>query len=102
MTWIGSIAGVVILVVAAGSFALNVSEHRRADEKLRQLAQRVVQSQEDERARLSRDLHDGISQSLVSVKLLVDTALARLKAIARAATARRPMSRRRAATRPNC
>ncbi|KAG0192546.1 hypothetical protein DFQ28_008668 [Apophysomyces sp. BC1034] len=80
MAWTGSIAAVVILVVAAGGFALSVSEHRRTDEKLRQLAQRVVQSQEDERARLSRDLHDGISQSLVSVKLLVDTALVRLKA----------------------
>ena len=78
MTWIGAIAGIAILIVAAGGFALNVSEHRRADAKLHQLAQRVVQSQEDERARLSRDLHDGISQSLVSVKLLVDTALAQL------------------------
>ncbi|GLC97584.1 hypothetical protein Tamer19_69930 [Cupriavidus sp. TA19] len=46
---------------------------------LRQLAQRVVQSQEEERARLSRELHDGISQLLVSVKLVLETATNRLR-----------------------
>ncbi|WP_420996991.1 cache domain-containing protein [Cupriavidus sp. 30B13] len=79
MAWIGVIAGVSILLVAASGLALNVSEHREADAKLRQLAQRVVQSQEDERARLSRELHDGISQLLVSVKLLLETAANRLR-----------------------
>ncbi|WP_454723895.1 MULTISPECIES: cache domain-containing protein [Cupriavidus] len=79
MAWIGVIAGISILLVAASGLALNVSEHREADAKLRQLAQRVVQSQEDERARLSRELHDGISQLLVSVKLLLETAANRLR-----------------------
>ncbi|MFY0104157.1 histidine kinase, partial [Acinetobacter baumannii] len=58
---------------------LNLSEHRVADAKLRQLAQRVVRSQEEERARLSRDLHDGISQWLVSIKLQIEAALERLR-----------------------
>jgi len=79
MAWIGVIAGISILLVAASGLALNVSEHREADAKLRQLAQRVVQSQEEERARLSRDLHDGVSQLLVSVKLLLETAANRLR-----------------------
>lgn len=79
MAWIGVIAAISILLVAAGGLALNISEHREADAKLRQLAQRVVQSQEDERARLSRDLHDGVSQLLVSVKLLLETAANRLR-----------------------
>jgi two-component system NarL family sensor kinase len=35
----------------------------------------VVESQENERARLSRELHDGISQMMVSVKLLLESAL---------------------------
>ncbi|MHA7682379.1 cache domain-containing protein [Cupriavidus sp. PET2-C1] len=79
MAWIGVIAAISILLVAASGLALNVSEHREADAKLRQLAQRVVQSQEEERARLSRELHDGISQLLVSVKLLLETAANRLR-----------------------
>jgi two-component system NarL family sensor kinase len=74
MAWIGVIAAISILLVAASGLALNVSEHREADAKLRQLAQRVVQSQEEERARLSRELHDGISQLLVSVKLVLEAA----------------------------
>ncbi|CAG9175250.1 cache domain-containing protein [Cupriavidus pampae] len=79
MAWIGVIAGISILLVAASGLALNVSEHREADAKLRQLAQRVVQSQEQERARLSRELHDGVSQLLVSVKLVLETAANRLR-----------------------
>ncbi len=59
--------------------ALNIREHREADAKLRQLAQRVVQSQEEERARLSRELHDGISQLLVSAKLVLEAAINRLR-----------------------
>jgi two-component system, NarL family, sensor kinase len=38
-----------------------------------------VESQEQERARLSRELHDGISQMLVSAKLLLESALARFE-----------------------
>ncbi len=79
MAWIGVIAAVSILLVAASGLALNISEHREADAKLRQLAQRVVQSQEEERARLSRELHDGISQLLVSVKLVLEAATNRLR-----------------------
>jgi two-component system NarL family sensor kinase len=66
------------LVVAGSGLALNISELRVADAKLKALAQRVVESQEEERARLSRDLHDGISQWLVSIKLQVEAGLARL------------------------
>ncbi|WP_423195295.1 MULTISPECIES: cache domain-containing protein [unclassified Cupriavidus] len=79
MGWIGAIAAISILLVAASGLALNISEHREADAKLRQLAQRVVQSQEEERARLSRELHDGVSQLLVSVKLVLETATNRLR-----------------------
>jgi two-component system NarL family sensor kinase len=38
----------------------------------------VVESQEQERARLSRDLHDGISQWLVSIKLQIEAGIIRM------------------------
>jgi two-component system NarL family sensor kinase len=78
MLWIAAMAIVSALVVALSGLALNVSELRVADAKLKVLAQRVVESQEEERARLSRDLHDGISQWLVSIKLQIEAGVIRL------------------------
>ncbi len=78
MWWIAGIAIVGIGLLAACGLVLNVSESREADVKLRLLARQVVQSQEDERAHLSRELHDGTSQTLVSIKLLMESALAEL------------------------
>ncbi|SHH10879.1 cache domain-containing protein [Massilia sp. CF038] len=78
MLWIAAMAIVSALVVAGSGYALNVSELRVADAKLKVLAQRVVESQEEERARLSRDLHDGISQWLVSIKLQIEAGVIRL------------------------
>ena len=78
MMWIAGLAIVTAVVVAVGGLALNISELRVADAKLKVLAQRVVESQESERARLSRDLHDGISQWLVSIKLQIEAGIIRL------------------------
>jgi two-component system NarL family sensor kinase len=39
----------------------------------------VVQSQEDERAHLSRDLHDGTSQTLASIGLMLESAIDQLE-----------------------
>lgn len=78
LLWIAGLAILAATGVAVGGLALNISEHRVADAKLKVLAQRVVESQEEERARLSRDLHDGISQALVSVKLQLEAGIIRL------------------------
>jgi two-component system, NarL family, sensor kinase len=78
MLWIAAIAILSALAVGFSGLALNVSESRVADAKLKALAQRVVESQEEERARLSRDLHDGISQWLVSIKLQIEAGIERL------------------------
>jgi len=78
MLWIAGLAILSALVVASSGLALNISELRVADAKLKALAQRVVESQEEERARLSRDLHDGISQWLVSIKLQIEAGVIRL------------------------
>ncbi len=75
IAWIAGIALLGIVLISAGGLTLNVSEHRVADAKLRLMARQVVQSQEDERAHLARELHDGTSQTLVSAKLLIESAL---------------------------
>lgn len=86
--WIAAIAILGALLVALSGLVLNISEHRMADAKLKVLAQRVVRSQEEERARLSRDLHDGISQWLVSIKLQIEAGIIKLAGTpAQAATA---------------
>jgi two-component system NarL family sensor kinase len=78
MLLIASIAAASVFGITISGLLLNLSESRVADAKLKVLAQRVVRSQEEERARLSRDLHDGISQQLVSIKLQVEAGLAKL------------------------
>ena len=65
---LASVAVIAALAVFAGGLALNISEQRQADRKLKALAHRVVSSQEEERARVSRELHDHICQLLVSIK----------------------------------
>lgn len=77
--WIAGLAILSALVVGCTGLALNVSESRVADAKLKALAQRVVDGQEQERARLSRDLHDGISQWLVSIKLQIEAGIIRMR-----------------------
>lgn len=76
--WISGIALGGIAILGVCGLALNLSESREADTKLRLLARQVVKSQEDERAHLSRELHDGTSQTLVSIKLLLESAQAQL------------------------
>lgn len=78
MWWIAGLAILSALVVGGCGLLLNISEHRVADATLKALAQRVVESQEHERARLSRDLHDGISQWLVSIKLQIEAGIIKL------------------------
>lgn len=75
MLWIAGIAALCLGVVSATGLLLNLSEHRIAEAKLRLLARQVVQSQEEERGHLARELHDGTSQTLVSAKLLIESAV---------------------------
>ncbi|WDZ98359.1 cache domain-containing protein [Herbaspirillum sp. WKF16] len=88
MRMIGIIALLAVAAVASLGLLFNLSEQRVADVKLRELAQRVVLSQEEERARVARDLHDGISQHLVSIKLQTEAAIIRLEAPQQAEAAR--------------
>lgn len=78
MWWIAGIAVFGVVLIAGSGLALNLSDARVADGKLRNLARQVVKSQEDERAHLSRELHDSTSQTLVSIKLLLESAASQL------------------------
>jgi two-component system NarL family sensor kinase len=75
----------LIIVFAIGAVALTsillafvrFSEQRFADARLKELATEIVNAQENERKRVSTDLHDGISQLLVSARYGLDVALAK-------------------------
>ena len=77
--WIAGIAALGIALIGGSGLALNLSDARIAEAKLRLLARQVVKSQEDERAHLSRELHDSTSQTLVSIKLLLESAVAQME-----------------------
>ncbi|CUJ88813.1 Oxygen sensor histidine kinase NreB [Ruegeria denitrificans] len=76
--YIGGITLAAVLVVFASGMLLNFRERRLADAKLKELTQRVLDAQEEERGRVARELHDGISQILVGVRYALDNARRRL------------------------
>jgi two-component system NarL family sensor kinase len=76
--YIGAIALVALLVVFGSGMVLNIRERRLADVKLKALTQRVFDAQEEERGRVARELHDGISQILVGVRYALDNARRKL------------------------
>jgi two-component system NarL family sensor kinase len=76
--YIGGITLVAILLVFGSGMGLNIRERRLADAKLKELTQRVFDAQEEERGRVARELHDGISQILVGVRYALDNARRRL------------------------
>ncbi len=72
------IAIAATLLTALIGFLINLSESRLANQKMRDLTHKTVNFQEDERKRVSRELHDGINQLLVSVSYKLDSAKQKL------------------------
>ncbi len=72
------IAIAATLVIALIGFIINLSEGKLATQKMRDLTHKTVNFQEDERKRVSRELHDGINQLLVSVRYKLDSAKSKL------------------------
>ncbi len=70
VTFLITLAGIAISsALIAG---VRFSEQRFADSKLKELTNRIFQVQEQERKRVSTELHDSISQLLVSVRYGVE------------------------------
>ncbi len=78
--YIGALTLAALLVVFASGMFINIRERRVADAKLKKLTQRVFDAQEEERGRVARELHDGISQILVGVRYALDSTRRRLDA----------------------
>jgi two-component system NarL family sensor kinase len=76
--YISAITLAALLTVFVSGLALNIRERRLADAKLKELTQRVLDAQEEERGRVARELHDSISQVLVGVKYALDVAKRRV------------------------
>jgi len=76
--YIGAITLAALLLVFTSGMFINIRERRLADAKLKKLTQRVFDAQEEERGRVARELHDGISQILVGIRFALDNARRRL------------------------
>jgi PAS domain S-box-containing protein len=50
-----------------------LEQSRHMQEQLRQLSHQILQAQEDERKRISRELHDEITQTLVGINVHLET-----------------------------
>lgn len=91
LMWIAGAGGLGVALIFGCMLILSFSEHKVSDAKLTLLARKVVHSQEEERAYLSRELHDGTGQTLVAIKLLIESALDRL--VGTNDTVRTPLAR---------
>jgi PAS domain S-box-containing protein len=72
---------------AEQALRVSLEELSRSEEKLRLLAQRQVQTREEERKRLSFDLHDDVCQELVGIAIMVESLQRQLQPVPPAAAA---------------
>lgn len=72
--YIGTITLASVFAVFLSGLFLNLRERRLAEDKLKALTQRVFDTQEEERGRVARELHDSISQILVGVRYTLELA----------------------------
>jgi len=73
---VGAVALIGLQSVLILGLLVQRYQRRCAEESLRDMAGRLLQSQDDERRRLARDLHDGTSQHLSGIALCVGQVLA--------------------------
>lgn len=63
---------IAVSVIAGLGASLNLNVRRLANQQLSELNQQIIDSQENERQRVSRELHDGVNQLLVAAKYRLD------------------------------
>lgn len=69
------IGALAVVIVFTSGMLLRVSQSRLANKKLRELNERIFQTQEEESRRFSRELHDGVSQTIAATRFSLETAL---------------------------
>jgi len=67
------------LATANRLLELEIGEHERAGESLREITGRLFRLQDEERRRLARELHDGATQGLVALAMTVESLRASAK-----------------------
>jgi signal transduction histidine kinase len=58
-------------IYATGGVATDITERKRVDEQLRRLSGELLRSQDEERRRIARDLHDSTGQDLVALATML-------------------------------
>jgi len=76
---IGAITAVSLFLVFLSGLFINIRERRLADARLKHLTQRIVDTQEEERSRVARELHDSISQILIGARYALELTRRRLR-----------------------
>ena len=69
-----AIAVISLALVGGTGVALTLQQYRASQSQLKALNQAIIDTQEHERARIARELHDGISQQLSSTKYVFELA----------------------------
>lgn len=52
-----------------------ITRRKEMEEEIKTLPKRIIQAQEQEREHISRDIHDDLGQSLVTLKMLIQSAM---------------------------
>lgn len=75
----GLLAIISTVVIYFFTFTLNTRELGLADKRLQKLNERILTAQEEERSRVSKELHDGVSQLITATRFDIEHARKKLK-----------------------
>ncbi len=68
-----------IFIIFLLGLVINLSNKKKADKKINELDKKIVNLQEDQHRHISRELHDGIVQILVSIQYSIEATTIFLK-----------------------